>query len=118
MMDEGLAADDRTKIMAMIVGQCNGGLGAMQDNSADILGSGQNAVAYAVNYVGGPVQAARLCGRSRQAVDKWVMNGRLPRTEYTGETCYAEKLAAASEGAFTAEWLLAQSAYRSNQRRR
>ncbi|WP_218186359.1 hypothetical protein [Terasakiispira papahanaumokuakeensis] len=73
-----------------------------------------NPVAYAVKCVGGPIEAARICGRSRQAVDKWIVNGRLPRTEYTGETCYAEQLAAVSEGAFTAEWLLAQSTYSSS----
>lgn len=68
---------------------------------------------YAVNSAGGPVQAARACSVSRQAVDKWIANGYLPRTDYTGETDYARRLseAAASRGvAFTATWLLTAAA--------
>jgi hypothetical protein len=68
---------------------------------------------YAVNSAGGPVQAARACSVSRQAVDKWISNGYLPRTDYTGETDYARRLseAAASRGVvFTATWLLTAAA--------
>lgn len=68
---------------------------------------------YAVNSAGGPVQAARACSVSRQAVDKWIANGYLPRTDYTGETDYARRLseAAASRGVvFTATWLLTAAA--------
>lgn len=83
----------------------------MQEKSEEAQAHCTNPVAYAVRCVGGPVQAARICERSRQAVDKWIMKGRLPRTEYTGETQYAQKLAEASEGAFSAEWLLALGAY-------
>lgn len=60
----------------------------------------------AIDAVGGPVEASKVCGITRQAVDKWVQNSCLPRTEYTGETCYAEKLAKASGGAFSASELL------------
>lgn len=60
----------------------------------------------AIEAVGGPVEASKVCGVTRQAVDKWMQNCCLPRTEYTGETLYAEKLAEASGGAFSAVELL------------
>ncbi|MCJ0972708.1 helix-turn-helix domain-containing protein [Pseudomonas sp. PS1] len=68
-----------------------------------------SAVAWAVDKVGGPVSAAKICGVSRTAVDKWISKGTLPRTEYTGESKHAERLAAASGGAFTASDLLKPS---------
>lgn len=34
---------------------------------------------------------ADVCGVSQRAIYKWMDNGKLPRTEYTGETNYAEK---------------------------
>lgn len=42
-------------------------------------------------------QMAKICGVSRTAVDKWVRQGHLPRTEWTGETSYASLIAAAYE---------------------
>lgn len=60
----------------------------------------------AIEAVGGPVEASKVCGVTRQAVDKWMQNCCLPRTEYTGETLYAKKLADASGGAFSATELL------------
>lgn len=68
-----------------------------------------NPVAFAVNAVGGQVIAAKICGKSAVAVHKWVKNGCLPRTEYTKKTQYAKKLAEASGGKFTADWLLAEA---------
>ncbi len=71
------------------------------------------AISIAIERVGGPVCAARICGVSRPAVDKWLAKGALPRTEYTGETRYAERLAtaAAERGEpFDAAWLLSESA--------
>lgn|GEM_PF-502764 len=68
---------------------------------------------YAVTAAGGPVMAARACDVSRQAVDKWIANGYLPRTDYTGETNYAYRLAAAAGArgvAFTPSWLLTAAA--------
>jgi len=59
----------------------------------------------AIRLLGGERQAASICGKTVQAIRKWLARGVLPRTEYTGETHYAELLAAASNGAFTAEWL-------------
>jgi DNA-binding transcriptional regulator YdaS (Cro superfamily) len=39
-----------------------------------------------------------ICGISGRAVQKWVEKKRPPRTEYTGETQYAKKLEAATNG--------------------
>ncbi len=65
-----------------------------------------NPVQIAVDAVGGQTAAARICGLSVVAVHKWYAKGRLPRTEYTKKTDYAQRLAAASKGKFSAEWLL------------
>mgnify|MGYP001470831971 CR=1 FL=1 len=43
----------------------------------------------------GAQRVADACGLSYQAVWRWIQRGRLPRTEYTGETDYAGKIAAA-----------------------
>lgn len=72
-----------------------------------ILVSKMDSIKDAIERVGGPIQAAKVCGVTRQAVDKWIHSGRLPRTDYTGETNYAELLAKASKGAFTARQLKA-----------
>ena len=68
-----------------------------------------SAISQAVKAVGGPVAAAKICGVRRQAVDKWIAKGSLPRTDYSGETSYALLLAESSSNAFTATWLLAES---------
>lgn len=68
-----------------------------------------NAVAFAFEAVGGLGAAARVCGRSYQALNKWRLAASLPRTEYTGETCYASLLASAAveKGSpFDPAWLL------------
>ncbi|HBY0167284.1 TPA: Cro/Cl family transcriptional regulator, partial [Klebsiella pneumoniae] len=39
---------------------------------------------------------AEACGCSPRAIYKWIANGSLPRTDYTEETNYAEKIALAS----------------------
>lgn len=72
-----------------------------------------NAVAFAFEAVGGIGAAARVCGRSYQALNKWRQAGSLPRTEYTGETKYAESLARAAEALgnpFDSQWLKEASA--------
>lgn len=61
----------------------------------------------AVDALGGPERAARVCEVSSRALYKWLLTGTLPRTEYTGETRYAEKMAAESKGAFSADDLRA-----------
>lgn len=68
-----------------------------------------NPVEVAVEAVGGQAAAAKICEKSPVAIHKWVKNGCLPRTEYTKKTNYAEKLADASGGKFTAEWLLSEA---------
>ena len=45
---------------------------------------------------------AEACGCSPRAIYKWIANGSLPRTDYTDETNYAEKIALASGGQFAA----------------
>lgn len=49
---------------------------------------------------------ARACELTPRAIYKWIGNGSLPRTDYTGETKYAEKIAQASDGQFTADQIL------------
>jgi hypothetical protein len=55
----------------------------------------------------GLTKLARACEVSHQAVRKWQAAGRLPRTEWTGETDYADRIERASGGAVTREALLA-----------
>lgn len=50
----------------------------------------------AVDKAGGPAAAARICGKSPRAIYKWLTAGTLPRTEYTGETHYAQLMASAA----------------------
>lgn len=65
-----------------------------------------NEVKKAIRAVGGPAKAAEICERSVTAIQKWQSKGCLPRTEYTGKTNYAQRLANAAGGKFSAEWLL------------
>lgn len=51
-------------------------------------------------------QLETTCLVSYQAIRKWEKAGRLPRTEWTGETNYAEKIAQACENKVTREELL------------
>ena len=39
---------------------------------------------------------AEVCGLTPKAIYKWIERGSLPRTEFTGETEYADKIAKAS----------------------
>lgn len=72
-----------------------------------------NAIAFAFEAAGGIGAAAKACNRSCQALNRWRQAAYLPRTDYTGETRYAELLAAAATqrgNAFQASWLLNASA--------
>ncbi|SDS88964.1 hypothetical protein SAMN05216585_3792 [Pseudomonas chlororaphis] len=72
-----------------------------------------NAIAFAFEAVGGIGAAAKICSRSYQALNKWRIAACLPRTDYTGETCYAVLLAVAARekgNPFDAAWLLGVSA--------
>lgn len=71
-----------------------------------------NAIAFAFEAVGGIGAAAKVCERSYQALNKWRLAACLPRTDYTGETRYAELLATAAQKnghSFQAAWLLEAS---------
>lgn len=45
------------------------------------------------DQAGGIEASAKACGVSSRALYKWASRNSLPRTEYTGETRYAEALA-------------------------
>ncbi|PBP76155.1 hypothetical protein CCL15_02035 [Pseudomonas syringae] len=65
-----------------------------------------------IDDAGGVPLVALACGKTPRAVYKWLTAECLPRTEYTGETCYAERisaLAAARGKPFEAAWLLAEA---------
>jgi len=49
----------------------------------------QNAVQRAVIQAGGQGAVARACGVRQQTVFRWVHDGKLPRTDWTGETDYS-----------------------------
>lgn len=55
---------------------------------------------------GGIPAVAEACGVSTRAVYKWLSHGRLPRTDYTGETNYAEIIASLEGHDFGSEDLL------------
>ncbi|WP_151708219.1 hypothetical protein [Acinetobacter junii] len=65
-----------------------------------------NPIQQAIDAVGGRTSAAALLGISYVAVRKMAEKGVLPRTDYTGETKYAEIFAKNSKGKVTKEWLL------------
>ncbi|MBJ9958376.1 MULTISPECIES: hypothetical protein [Acinetobacter] len=70
-----------------------------------VLSEVDNPIKFAFDKVGGRTKAASLLNRSYMAMSKMEKRKVLPRTEYTGETNYAETLAKHSQGAFTAAWL-------------
>lgn len=56
---------------------------------------------------GGLYGLAKVCGVTNTSTHRWKKKGTLPRTEWTGETHYAEKIEAATQGAITKDELLA-----------
>lgn len=71
-----------------------------------------NAIAFAFEAAGGIGAAAKACSRSYQALSKWRVAACLPRTDYSGETDYASRLANAAKAngnPFDASWLLQAS---------
>ena len=60
----------------------------------------------AINAVGGRTKASTLLGISYVAVRKMEEKGSLPRTDYTGETSYAQTLANNSNGLIAQDWLM------------
>ncbi|MCY1300745.1 hypothetical protein D9M69_581230 [compost metagenome] len=55
-----------------------------------------SALKKAISDAGGVAAVAGVCGLSQRAVYKWLAADALPRTEYTGETDYARRLAASA----------------------
>ena len=51
---------------------------------------------------------ARLLGVSHQAIRKWQRAGRMPRTEWTGETDYSQIIERTTNGVVTRDKLLAK----------
>ncbi|MBX9609720.1 MAG: helix-turn-helix domain-containing protein [Gammaproteobacteria bacterium] len=68
-----------------------------------------NFITVAIELVGlQPLASA--CGVTYQALRKWEKAGRLPRTEWTGETNYSETIEALTGGRVTKADLLRRSA--------
>lgn len=65
------------------------------------------ALTLAFHLIGGPYAVSKLCGVSNTSVIRWKQNACLPRTEWTGETDYAERMEKATFGAVTKAELLA-----------
>lgn len=65
----------------------------------------ENLIAKAIEQVG-LYALSRVCGVSYQAVQKWNLKGRLPRTDWTGETDYASRIEKATGGQITRAQLL------------
>lgn len=66
-----------------------------------------NHLKLAFSKVEGGVQAvAKACDVSPRAVYKWVAREKLPRTDYSGETAYANTIAKMPGCNFTAKELL------------
>jgi len=60
----------------------------------------------AAKKAGGFEALGRACKLTGKAIKKWAELGRPPRTEYTGETHYAQIISAFVDGAVTVEDLL------------
>jgi DNA-binding transcriptional regulator YdaS (Cro superfamily) len=67
-------------------------------------------IGQAAILLGGGTALAKTCGVSAPAVHKWLKQGRLPRTEWTGETDYASRIVEALGGRMTREQLLERPA--------
>ncbi|MBC2659783.1 hypothetical protein H7A76_30485 [Pseudomonas sp. MSSRFD41] len=71
------------------------------------------ALKKAIEDAGGVAAVALACGKTPRAIYKWLASGCLPRTEYTGETKYAAKIASLAKAkgkGFKAARLLADAA--------
>lgn len=65
----------------------------------------QNPISKAIELVG-LSKLARGLDVTYQAVRKWEQAGRMPRTEWTGETEHSERIEAMTGGAVTKDALL------------
>ncbi|MCQ9423455.1 helix-turn-helix domain-containing protein [Pseudomonas sp. LJDD11] len=66
----------------------------------------------AIDAAGGVPAVATACGKTPRAIYKWITADCLPRTEYTGETDYAARIAKLAEDKgqpFDVQLLLAEA---------
>jgi hypothetical protein len=54
----------------------------------------------------GLARLARALGKTHQAIRKWQAAGRMPRTEWTGETAYSAAIERLTDGQITKQMLL------------
>jgi hypothetical protein len=66
----------------------------------------KNIVRSAIEEAGGPKTVGPKCGRTYQAALKWLNQGFLPRTEWTGQTDYAGIIERLCGGKYTKDQLL------------
>lgn len=66
----------------------------------------ENPIRLAKNKLGSFSAISRVCQVSRVTVHNWNQQGRLPRTDYTGETEYWKKIKNAVNGELTKDQLL------------
>ena len=67
----------------------------MNNQQGNTINSFKDAIAYVAGSLGSYNAIARLCGVTAVTIHKWRRAGHLPRTDYTGETCYGEIIAGA-----------------------
>lgn len=65
----------------------------------------ENLISKAIEIVG-ICKLANACGVRYQSIYKWEAKGRVPRTDWTGETDYASRIEEATKGAVTRDQLL------------
>ena len=65
----------------------------------------ENLISKAIAIVG-IRKLGKACGISYQSIYRWERNGRLPRTDWTGETDYARCIETATKGQITRDQLL------------
>lgn len=65
----------------------------------------ENLISKAIEIVG-ICKLAKACGVRYQSIYKWQARGRLPRSDWTGETDYASRIEEATHGRITRAQLL------------
>lgn len=70
-----------------------------------MLSMAHPALSKAIGIVG-LAELARGLGVTYQAIRKWEAAGRLPRTEWTGETSYSDRIVAMTAGQVSKDELL------------
>lgn len=65
----------------------------------------ENLISKAIDLTG-LTNLAKACGVTYQSVKRWEAKGRVPRTDWTGETDYARCIETATKGQITRDQLL------------